>query len=521
MGYGRRRIVSNEILSVTDIDKSFGGVKVLNKVSMRIGCGEIHCLAGMNGCGKSTLIKVISGVYSPDGGRIQFNNERNYAHLSPIDAIREGVQVIYQDFSLFPNLTVAENLALSDQMESRRALVNWKEIRHTAEKCLSMIGIKMDIDETVEELAVSGKQLIAIARAVYCNAKLIVMDEPTTTLTQKEIESLFSLIRSLKERGISTLFVSHKIREMLDITENITIMRNGAVVASGGTRDFDERKITQAMTGREILGERFKWEKTPGKAPLIKVENLGRRGCFSGINLEVGAGEIVGITGLLGSGRTELALSLFGMYPADDGKIFRNGREVSIKSIQDATQNGIAYVPEDRLTEGLFLQQSVERNLFANTYAKFKKFACLLDFKKIRATAASTIKDYDVIVSDILLPVRSLSGGNQQRVVLARWMSTGAEILILNGPTVGVDVGSKFDIHKKLREIAGRRVGVVIFSDDIQELITNCNRILVIQDGRITCELDGTVAQEDDLIKRLYSNSNTKTNLCEEKPRYE
>jgi simple sugar transport system ATP-binding protein len=499
--------VSKEILSVTDIDKSFGGVKVLDKVSMRIKEGEICCLAGMNGCGKSTLIKIVSGVYTHDGGQIRFNEERVYHRLSPIDAIHEGVQVIYQDFSLFPNLTVAENLALSYQMESRYTFVNWKEMRRIAKESLSMIGIEMDIDKTVDELAVSGKQLVAIARAVYCNAKLIIMDEPTTTLTQKEIESLFSLIKSLKDRGISTLFVSHKIREMLDITENITIMRNGAVVADGNTRDFDERKITAAMTGREIGEERFAWHGKPEDIPLMRVENLCRKNCFSDINLELRAGEIIGITGLLGSGRTELALALFGMFPCDTGKIFRNGREISIKSIQEAINHGIAYVPEDRLTEGLFLQQSIERNLFANTYAKFKKFAGLLDFKKIRETADITIKNYEVTASNLTLPVRSLSGGNQQRIVLARWMSTGAEILILNGPTVGVDVGSKFDIHKKLRDIAGRGVGIIIFSDDIQELITNCNRILVLKKGRFTDELYGAAIREDNLIKRLYAIS--------------
>ncbi|MDR3355067.1 MAG: sugar ABC transporter ATP-binding protein [Synergistaceae bacterium] len=493
--------MSGEIVNLTEIEKSFGGVQVLSKVSLSVKEGEICCLAGENGCGKSTLIKIISGVYSHDGGQIALNG-RTYPRLNPIDSIREGIQVIYQDFSLFPNLTVAENLALSDQVESGRAIVSWERMRRIAGESLAMIGIEMDPDKTVEELPVSGKQLVAIARAVYCNARLIIMDEPTTTLTQKEIDSLFTLIRNLKEKGISTLFVSHKIREMLDITEKITIMRNGRVVAGGDTGEFDEIKITQAMTGRDIGGERFHWSGVD-EEPLLRTEKLSRRGAFSDIDLTVRSGEIVGITGLLGSGRTELALALFGRSPADGGKIFRSGMEVVIRSIQDAMENGIAYVPEDRLTEGLFLEQSIERNLFANTYKKFERFAGLLDFKKIRAAADKAMDDYGIVSPDIALPVRSLSGGNQQRVVLARWMSTGAEVLILNGPTVGVDVGSKFEIHKKLREIAERGVGILIFSDDIQELIMNCNRILVIHKGRFTDELQSDCLKEHDLIDRL------------------
>ncbi|MDR1482510.1 MAG: sugar ABC transporter ATP-binding protein [Synergistaceae bacterium] len=494
--------MSSEIVKAEDIEKSFGGIKVLDRVSMAVSAGEICCLAGENGCGKSTLIKVISGVYPHDGGRIELNG-REYQRLGPIDSIREGIQVIYQDFSLFPNLTVAENLALNDQVESGRSLVSWGRVRRIARESLAMIGIDMDIDKTVGELPVSSKQLVAIARAVYCNARLIIMDEPTTTLTQKEIESLFSLIRGLREKGISTLFVSHKIREMLDITEKITIMRNGRVVVSGYTRDFDEIKITQAMTGREISGDRFRWSGNTGEPPLLRTEKLGRSGAFQGIDLTLRRGEIVGVTGLLGSGRTELALALFGKGPSDEGRIFRNDREIVIKSIQDAIANGIAYVPEDRLTEGLFLEQSIERNLFANIYRKFINSVGLLDFRKVRAAASEKARQYGVTAPDISLPVRSLSGGNQQRVVLARWMSTGADVLILNGPTVGVDVGSKFEIHKKLREITESGVGILIFSDDIQELIMNCNRIMIIHKGSFTNEFRSDTLRESDLIDCL------------------
>ena len=490
------------IVCVTNIEKSFGGVRVLNGVSLRVDEGEIHCLAGENGCGKSTLIKIISGVYPHDAGEIELNG-RAYHALSPIDAIREGVQVIYQDFSLFPNLTVAENLALNDQVESGRGLVNWRRVDRIAKESLALVEIEMDTAKTVEELPVSGKQLVAIARAVYCNARLIVMDEPTTALTQKEINSLLDLIRRLKGRGISTLFVSHKMREMLDVTEKITIMRNGAVVANGDTKDFDEARITQAMTGRDIRAHRFAWKGAPQETPLLELRNFGKKDAFEGIDLSLHRGEVVGVTGLLGSGRTELAEALFGRNPADEGTMWRDGQEVSVQTIQDAMAHGIAYVPEDRLTEGLFLEQSIERNLFANCYARFKNFLGLLDGAKIRVQTADSIQKYGVVASDVSLPVRSLSGGNQQKVVLARWMSIGAEVLVLNGPTVGVDVGARFDIYKKLRDIAAQGIGILMFSDDLQELVANCNRIFVIHNGRFTCELDCQSLEESDLARQL------------------
>ena len=496
--------MANDIIRVTDIEKGFGGVAVLKKASLTIGPGEIRCLAGENGCGKSTLIKVISGVYNHDAGSVELNG-RKFDHLEPIDAIREGVQVIYQDFSLFPNLTVAENLAINHQVEQRKKTVSWKEMRAIARQCLAQIDVDIPLNRNVEDLTVADKQLVAISRALLNNARVIIMDEPTTALTQKEVDALFAIIRRLKERGISTLFVSHKMREMLEVSEKITIMRNGRVVADGPIADFDEAIITRHMTGRELMDDKYDWPGTLKPEPLLRLDKFTRAGFFEDVDLTVEAGEIVGVTGLLGSGRDKLALAMFGHEPATSGGVYRNGCPVRLRSIQDAIDAGIAYVPEDRLTEGLFLNQSIERNMLVTTYGQFRKYLGLLDFKRIRAKTAELIAAYGIVAANTENPVRSLSGGNQQRVILARWMNSGAEVLVLNGPTVGVDVGSKFEIHKKLREVAGTGVGIVMFSDDSHELAVNCNRVLFIHKGRLVDEAPGGQLTENGISERLKS----------------
>ncbi len=496
--------MANDIIRAVDIEKSFAGVAVLKKASLAIGPGEIHCLAGENGCGKSTLIKVISGVYRHDAGRVELNG-RLYDKLEPIAAIREGVQVIYQDFSLFPNLTVAENLAINHQVEQGAKLVSWGEMRRVARQCLAQIDVDIPLGKNVEELTVADRQLVAISRALLNNARLIIMDEPTTALTRKEVDALFAIIRRLKERGISTLFVSHKMREMLEVSEKITIMRNGQVVAGGPIAGFDEAAITRHMTGRDLADAKFAWPGGSSGEPLFKLENFTRDGYFYDINLELQPGEIVGVTGLLGSGRDKLALAMFGSEPATSGRAYRDGREVRLKSIQDAIAAGLAYVPEDRLTEGLFLDQSIERNMLVTTYDKFKKFLGLLDSRRIRERVGELIRDYGIVAANPGNPVRSLSGGNAQRVILARWMNSEAAVLVLNGPTVGVDVGSKFEIHRKLREVAAGGVGIVMFSDDSHELAVNCNRVLFIHKGRLAGEESTEHLNENAISERLKS----------------
>lgn len=482
-----RNTMNEAIVRASGIHKRFSGVYALHDVSLEIFPGDIHCLAGENGSGKSTLIKVIAGVYRADEGSLALNGT-TYDHPRPIDAIREGVQVIYQDFSLFPNMTVAENLAINTQLEQRKRLVRWSQMRKTAEEALSRIRVDLPLDATVGELSVADKQLVAISRALLYDAKLVIMDEPTTALTQHEVKNLFDVITDLKSQGIATLFVSHKLREVLDISEKLTILRNGRLAAEGDTNDFDEAKITFHMTGRQVSEERFVWG-GEGESPLLSVSNLTRPGEFEGVSFDVYPGEIVGITGLLGSGRTSLGLSLFGVRPAYSGTIRVDGETVAIRSIQDSIKAGIAYVPEDRLTEGLFLEQSISRNIFVSILDRIKTAMRFVDFEEASKTVERWIEDLRIATPSAEAAAQTLSGGNQQRIVLARWLAAKSRILVLNGPTVGVDVGSKEEIHKKLRELASQGVGVVIMSDDIPEIVQNCNRIFVMHKGRIVREL--------------------------------
>ena len=489
------------LLELRQVSKHFAGVRALDEVSLRIERGVIHCLAGENGSGKSTIIKVISGVHAPDGGEIRFDGER-VPHLTPMEAIARGVQVIYQDFSLFGNLTVAENLALGTELRARRKVVSWPRVRQVAKEAVQRLGVELDLDAEVSTLPTAGRQLVAIARALMADARLLIMDEPTTALTGKEVETLFALVRELRSRGIAVLFVSHKMREMLEISERITVLRNGKLVAAGPTQDFTESSITRAMTGHDIDGQGYRWEDT-GAPPRLELRGLEVPGRLHGIDLTVRPGEIVGVSGLLGSGRTDLALALFGMLPDQRGEVRLDGAPARLRTPQEAIARGVAYVPEDRLTEGLFLGQSIDRNLLASIYERLAPHR-FIDRRRARAAAAGMIRDMQVVTPSGEKPVIQLSGGNQQRVLIGRWLLTEARLLILNGPTVGVDVGSKAGIHARIRELArARGLGVLMISDDVPELVQNCNRILVMHRGRLVGEVDAATATEDTITDRL------------------
>jgi len=489
------------VISVQNVSKSFAGVKALHNINLEILPGEIHCLAGENGSGKSTLIKVISGVYEPDAGTIELNG-KVHTRLTPIEAILNGVQVIYQDFSVFPNLTVMENLALNTELANKKKLVNWRRFREIAQQSVAKIDFKVDLDRRVGELSVADKQLVAISRALMSDAKLIIMDEPTTALTKKEVDALFRIILDLKARGISTLFVSHKLEEVFEISERFTILRNGETVITCLPEDLDRKKFTRHMTGRDFEDTHFTFDDHTAE-PILEVKDLGVKGAFSGVNFTLRRGEILGITGLLGSGRTELALTLFGAYKRDSGEIRVKGKPVALHGIRDAIANGIGYVPEDRLTEGLFLERSIGDNVVISQIDSLASRGGLLDPEKKSVKAAELVEQLKIATPDPDNAANTLSGGNQQRIVLAKWLATGPDVLILNGPTVGVDIGSKHDIHEILRGLAAKGMGIIVISDDIPEVIGNCNRILLMKAGRIEEELDPALTTEAELAELM------------------
>jgi len=499
--------MSEEILRVESISKSFGGVNALDHVSMQIKKGEIVCLVGENGSGKSTMIKIISGVYTPDEGKIIINNHR-YEKITPIESIREGVQVIYQDFSLFPNLSVAENLAVNDQISSGKIFVNWREYKRIATEGLREINVSLDLDKMVGELSTADRQLIAITKAIMAKARIIIMDEPTTALTQREIQSLFKTIQRLKERGIAILFVSHKLTEVKEIAERTIIFRNGKKVLDQDARELDIKTMEFYMTGRELKSSKVKEQsQMKGLETVLEVENLGLKEEISNVSFNLKQCEILGITGLLGSGRGTLALSLFGVTPADSGRIIIGEHEVKIKKIQDAIHLKIGYVPEDRIREGLFLDQTIEDNIVVSTIDKLTNWLHLINTKEKSTLAKDWVQRLNVKTPSEKLPAKSLSGGNQQRVVLAKWLANRPKILILNGPTVGVDVGSKGEIHQLIQDLAKQGMGILLISDDIPELIRNCDRILLMRSGRIVSEFRSEEITADQLNEAMICNS--------------
>lgn len=496
---------SDTVIAVRGLSKSFAGVQALDDINLDISAGEIHCLAGENGSGKSTLIKIISGVYSPDSGTIEMGG-KTYSKLTPIEAIMGGVQVIYQDFSVFPNLSVMENLALNTELADKRKIVNWRRFRSIAEEAISKIDFVVDLDARVGDLSVADKQLVAISRALMTDTKLIIMDEPTTALTGREVDALFRVILDLQSRGIAILFVSHKLGEVFEISERFTIIRNGQQVITSLPEDLDHKKFAHYMTGREFEELEFGEDEEIGE-PVLEVEGLGLSRAFKDVSFTLHKGEILGITGLLGSGRTELALSLFGVFPAEEGTIRVGGKEVRLGSIADAMDNGIGYVPEDRLSEGLALERSIGDNIVVSEIDNMVTGLGLLDSDKRRAEVQRWVEELRIATPNPDNPVNTLSGGNQQRVVLAKWLATNPDILILNGPTVGVDIGSKQEIHLILQELAKSGMGIIVISDDIPELRQTCRRVLLLTEGRIDTEVDPRTKTEDELADMITGDS--------------
>ncbi len=489
------------ILSVKGIKKSFGGVHALKGVDLTIRKGEIHCLAGENGCGKSTIIKVISGFYQPDEGSIEIDG-KGYPVMTPSDAIRAGVQVIYQDFSIFPNLTVIENLAFNQVLANRKKLVNRKEFRRIAEEAVAKINFEVDLNALVETLPVADKQLIAISRALLENAKLIIMDEPTTALTKKEVARLFEIIADLKKRGITILFVSHKLDEVFEISDSITILRSGENVISCPASEMNEEKFAYYMTGRHFDTQQLGQKKKKGAfgETVLECEHLSAAG-FEDVSFQLHQGEILGITGQLGSGRTELSLSLFGLNRPVSGRIKVEGNEVDIRDVTTAQSLGIALVPEDRLTEGLFLPQSIIRNITVTRLDGLAGKTGILNSKTVTEESEKWVKELGVATKNHELPVQTLSGGNQQKVVLARWLANRPKVLILNGPTVGVDIGAKYDIHTLLHQLAEEGMAVIVVSDDTAEVIATCDSAIIMQGGRMTGRLESQDLTEANLAK--------------------
>lgn len=481
------------ILSASNISKSFIGVRALNNIDITINAGEIHCLAGENGCGKSTLVKCISGVYTPDEGTIQIEGQ-TCGSMTPIEAMNHGIQVIYQDLSLFQHMTVAENIAISKLKFENTKIINWKTIKAIAKEQLDKIGVTMDLDETVGEISMANKQMVAICRALAQNAKILFMDEPTTALTKTEVSHLMKVMLELKKKGLAIVFISHKLDEVFEVADKITIFRNGNKIGDFNSSDPDEKSLSYYMTGREIEYPRYH-RTYKDNTPILSVEHLTRKGQYEDMSLTVRPGDIIGLTGLLGSGRTELAMSLFGLNKTQAGVIKVNGKEVDINSPMVAKKYGIALLPEDRSREGLFIERKIKENISAPIIDTICKKG-IVNRKKENEIAEKYVEELKVRTPSIETVVGTLSGGNQQKVVISKWIATSPKVFIMDTPTVGIDIGSKAEIYEQIHKFADEGMAIILISDEIQEVMANCNRVLVMAHGKCVVELS-----EEDLMQ--------------------
>lgn len=472
-------------LELRGISKQFGGVRALNAIDFEVAVGEVHCLAGENGSGKSTLIKIISGVQPPEPGGHILIDGHECRHLTPAESIRRGIQVIYQDLSLFPNLTVAENIAV----EQHHGLhpVRWGPIRRVAREALEHIGVSLDPQSLVADLSIAQRQLVAICRALVNEARLVIMDEPTASLTRHEVDTLLKLTLELKSRGVSVVFVSHRLNEVLEVAERVTVLRNGEKCGTFDAKGMTDRRLVELMTGKSF--EHHPIEGNFDDAPtVLEVRHLSRTGEFHDVSLSVRKGEILGITGLLGSGRTELALALFGMSAPDSGEILMHGKPISLGSNRDAITHGVAYVSEDRLSLGLVMPQPISSNIAISVLDGLTDGFGFVDSERRRSLVRKWIDALGIKVGDPENAVGTLSGGNQQRVVLAKWLATNPNLLILDSPTVGVDINAKDGIYRIVRELAENGLAVIMISDEIPEVFCHTHRVLVMRAGRIVSE---------------------------------
>jgi len=486
-------------LQLEGIVKRFPGVVALNGVSLEVRAGETHALLGENGAGKSTLIKTIAGVYHPDAGEIRLDG-RPARIRNPHDAQALGISTIYQEFTLAPDMSVAENIFLGREPLLIRALsiVDRRELIRRTRDVLTSLDLQIDPEATVRHLGVAQQQMVEIAKALSLDARLIIMDEPTATLTSHEIDRLFETIGRLEQRGVAVIYVSHRLEEVKAIAGRATILRDGTYVATVPVASTTIDEMIRLMVGRD-LKEKFPKVKVAPGDEVLRVEHLTRNGILHDISFSVRRGEIVGIAGLVGSKRTETARAIFGADPIDGGRIFLHGREMTARTPADAIRHRIALVPEDRKRHGIFACLSVHDNVVLSGLRQFSRRG-LLDVRRARQRAQEFVSSLRVATPDLDKWARDLSGGNQQKVVIAKWLNTNAELFLFDEPTRGIDVGGKIEVYRLMGELVSRGAAIVMISSELPEILGMSDRILVMRDGRICGEFDRADATEEGIL---------------------
>ena len=477
--------------------KTFGPVVALAEGTIEIRKGEIHALVGENGAGKSTMVKILAGVYHPDAGRFEVQG-RPAAFRSVAASKEAGISVIYQEPTLFPDLTVAENIFIGRQPRGALGLISKSRMRQDAHELFEQLGVPIDPDRIAEGLSIADQQIIEIAKAISLDARVLIMDEPTAALSGVEVDRLFSVARGLRDKGTGVLFISHRFDEVFGLSDRITVMRDGRYISTHNTKDVTIEDIVREMVGRDV-DQLFPKEIAPIGEPLLTVSGLGRVGVFRDVDLTVRAGEIVALAGLVGAGRTEVARAIFGIDPYDVGTVEFLGQPLKAHDAQAAINAGMGFVPEDRRKQGLVMDLSVTRNVALTLRHQLSTFG-LLNGGKERATAEEWSARLQVKTESQQYAVSTLSGGNQQKVVLAKWLATAPKLLIVDEPTRGIDVGTKSDVHKLLSDLAGQGIGILMISSELPEVLGMADRVLVMHEGRVTAELSRAEATAESVM---------------------
>ena len=473
------------ILSLKGVSKSFPGVKALDNVDFSVRKGEVHALAGENGAGKSTLMKILSGSYRKDEGTVEFDG-RKVEVRSPKDAENLGLSIIYQELNIFQGLTVAENIYVGRQPK-KNGVVDWKKMYTEAEKLFDELHIKLDVRKKVRGLSIAQQQMIEIAKAVSAHAKLVIMDEPTSSLATHETKLLFEIINRLRDNGVAIIFITHRLDEIFEISDRVTVMRDGCSIGTCDTGDITKAELITMMIGREMT-KQFPVRHAVIGEELLMLDNISDGKKVKGVSFAVARGEVLGFAGLVGAGRTETMRMVFGADKRRTGKIFINGKEIRIRSPKDSVKNKIAFVTENRKEEGLLLAKSVRQNIVMAALSKIRT-KYLLNYKKEQEYSKKYIEDMNISTPSENKQVMFLSGGNQQKVVVAKWLMSDSEVIILDEPTRGIDVGAKHEIYELINQLAEAGKAIIVVSSDMEEILGISDRILVMYEGEITGEV--------------------------------
>ncbi|MDR0361520.1 MAG: sugar ABC transporter ATP-binding protein [Planctomycetota bacterium] len=488
------------LLGMKGVGKSFGGTRALDDVSFDVHAGEIHSIVGENGAGKSTLMKMIAGVHAPDSGHMEMDGKPVVFH-GPADATRAGVSIVYQEPMFFPKLSVVENFYLGEELLTPSGGMDWRRMTEEAAEGMTRMGLSPDIvSKSMNELSIGTQQLTLIARGVHRNARLLLLDEPTSILSHVETGILFSMVRELKRRGVGILYISHRIQELFQIADAMTVLRDGRKIVTMPVAEATEASLVEAMSGRSVEFDNYVKRDIAGD-PMLSVKDLSRAGYYSHVAFTLRKGEILGVYGLVGAGRSEMARAIFGEMPADSGSIELDGKPFAPASVKAAFDSGIAYVPEDRRIQGLFMSRAIRDNMTAGLLPRLASGRGVIDRKREREVATRTSERLNVKSAGIEAPASSLSGGNQQKVLLSRGILHEPRVLILDEPTRGIDVRTKSEVHRLIMELAGQGVSILLISSDLPEVLGLADSFVVMHEGRMSKKRSREEAGEQEILR--------------------